>query len=73
MALVPGYPPLIALAREEMSALDSDLVFDDYDREPWEPEPPRYQIMVGLEGYEKRMQVQARRHESGRARKNPEK
>jgi len=64
---------LIALAREEMSALDSDLVFDDYDREPWEPEPPRYQIMVGLEGYEKRMQVQARRHESGRARKNPEK
>ena len=28
--------------------------FDD-DLEPWEPEPPRYQILVALEGFEKRM------------------
>jgi hypothetical protein len=64
---------LIALAREEMAALDPDLVSDDDVREPWEPEPPRYQIMVGLEGYEKRMEMQARRLESRQARKAPKK
>ena len=64
---------LLALAREDRAALDPDLVFDDDDREPWEPEPPRYQIMVGLEGYEKRMAMQARRPESRQARKTREK
>jgi hypothetical protein len=64
---------LLALAREETAALDPDLVFDDDVREPWEPEPPRYQIMVGLEGYEKRMEMQARRLESRQARKTRKK
>ncbi len=64
---------LLALAREDRTALDPDLAFEDDDREPWEPEPPRYQIMVGLEGYEKRMAMQARRLESRQARKTREK
>jgi hypothetical protein len=64
---------LLALAREDRAALDPDPGFDDDDREPWEPEPPRYQIMVGLEGYEKRMEMQARRIESRQARKTRKK
>jgi hypothetical protein len=61
---------LIALGREEMTKLDPDLVFDDDDAEPWQPQPPRYQIMVGLEGYEKRMDMEVARLERRRARKN---
>ena len=64
---------LLALAREDRVALDPELAFESDDREPWEPEPPRYQIMVGLEGYEKRMAMQARRLESRQARKTREK
>jgi len=59
---------LLALAREEMAAIDPELVPED-EREPWEPEPPRYQIMVGLEGYEKRMDLEVRRLASRQARK----
>jgi len=51
---------LAALAREEMAAIDPDLEFDD-DLEPWEPEPPRYQVLVALEGFEKRMDRRASR------------
>jgi hypothetical protein len=64
---------LLALAREGIAALDPDAVFEGDDREPWEPEPPRYQIMVGLEGYEKRMEMQARRLQSRQTRKTREK
>ncbi len=46
---------LIAIAREEMASIDPELVFDD-EVEPWQPQPLRYQIMVALEGFDKRME-----------------
>jgi hypothetical protein len=43
-----GHRP-VALAREEMAAIDPDLTFED-DLEPWQPAPPRCQVLVALEG-----------------------
>jgi len=51
---------LLALAREEMSNEYPDMEFDD--PEPWEPEFPRYQIYVALDGHNKAMSSLARRH-----------
>ena len=45
---------LMARAREEMEAEGLEP-FEDDEPEPWEPELPRYQIMVALEGHEQRM------------------
>jgi hypothetical protein len=52
---------LIAIAREEMALVDPDLVFEEDDFEPWQPQPARYQIMVALEGFDKRMEREATR------------
>jgi hypothetical protein len=52
---------LIAIAREEMASTDPDLVFEEDEVEPWQPQPPRYQIMVGLTGYDERMEREAAR------------
>jgi hypothetical protein len=52
---------LVALAREELASEYPDMTFDDDDREPWEPEPPRYQILVALAGFERRMEGRAKR------------
>ena len=52
---------LIAIAREELAAVDPDLDFEDDDVEPWQPAPPRYQIMVGLEGFDDHMSREAKK------------
>ena len=51
---------LLALARDELAEAEPDIDFDDF-REPWEPEPPRYQIYVELPGHDKWMSRAARR------------
>jgi len=45
---------------EELAEADPDIDFEDC-REPWEPEPPRYQIYVELPGHDKWMRRVARR------------
>jgi len=52
---------LVAEARAELAQECPEMVWEEDEREPWEPEPPRYQIMVGLEGFEERMERRARR------------
>ena len=51
---------LVALAREELAEAYPDMDFEDA-REPWEPEPPRYQIYVELPGHDKWMSRAAKR------------
>jgi hypothetical protein len=53
---------LVALAREELAEVYPDMEFED-EREPWEPEPPRYQIYVELPGHDKWMSRAAKRRE----------
>ena len=40
---------LAALARETLREEYPDMEFDD-EFEPWEPQPPRYQILITLAG-----------------------
>jgi hypothetical protein len=52
---------LVAWSREQMvkDAEEMGLEIEFDDPEPWEPELPKYQIMVMLEGGEKRLERQA--------------
>jgi hypothetical protein len=45
---------LVAMAREDMEQAGEDPLDGDV-LEPWQPEPPRYQIMVALEGHDREM------------------
>jgi hypothetical protein len=54
---------LVALAREELAEVYPDMEFED-EREPWEPEPPRYQIYVELPGHDKWMSRAADRRKT---------
>jgi hypothetical protein len=51
---------LVALAREELAEVYPDVDFEE-TREPWEPEPPRYQIYVSLPGHDEWMSGAPRR------------
>ena len=52
---------LVALAREDLQSEYPDMTFEDDDPEPWEPQPPRYQILVALDGHDRSMARLAKR------------